>query len=221
MRTFLIVLAVIVVVTSAIFLYFWHRAGLLPEWYDREGWEEARQQAETTAERLHQRVGAAPPGELTLTLTDEEVGAILWQNIASRIKGDVPGAIKGLRVQIQRGVLKAEVVVNLSRLPAGALPKRARRVQAKLLQTFDFLGRGEVYFRITGHHKIEDGHLALDRKATVSIGDLDFTLERLAHILGVEDLLDKKIKVGFDDRLSIEKIILEDDEAVLVGRIQS
>lgn len=127
-------------------------------------------------------------------------------------------ASDGVNTTIKDGRIETGLEMNISEIPADALPAEGQEALEDLRQTFPFLADRDVYIGIEGSPKVVDGAMSLD-DTNVRFGQLKLPIGSVAGQLGVsQETIEAEIAAVLEEQgLTPEDIQVYDGEIVITG----
>lgn len=96
-------------------------------------------------------------------------------------------AIRASRATYEDGQLDAGVVINVSKIDRSKLKKGDREFYQRVLEAFPRLRGRDVYIGIEDQPTSAGGYLQLGPETRVRVGELDYSLRRVARKLGLSE----------------------------------
>ncbi|HEY9763796.1 MAG TPA: hypothetical protein V6D07_14790 [Trichocoleus sp.] len=221
-KVFLLSVAVFAAVLGGGAAYTWNQATRLPTWYTPSA--TTLSEVGSANELLSSKVTQPEPGaSLTLTLSEQEVNQVVLGAIAQQPEtAQFLKASKGINTSLENEQIESGMVVNLSDIPADALPPQGQEALAQLTQKFPILANRDIYVGIKGSPRIEEGRLVLDDNTMVTIGRFQLPLSELANQLGlpkaqIEAQLDQALA---QNGINLQDIQIEKGQVVIHGIAQ-
>lgn len=221
-KVFFLSVAVFAAVLGGGAAYTWNQATRLPTWYTPSA--TTLSEVGSANELLSSKVTQPEPGaSLTLTLSEQEVNQVVLGAIAQQPEtAQFLKASKGINTSLENEQIESGMVVNLSDIPADALPPQGQEALAQLTQKFPILANRDIYVGIKGSPRIEEGRLVLDDNTMVTIGRFQLPLSELANQLGlpkaqIEAQLDQALA---QNGINLQDIQIEKGQVVIHGIAQ-
>lgn len=206
-KAFFLSIAVIAAAFGGGAAYTWNQATRLPTWYTPSA--NTLSEVGSASDLLSSKVTQPIPGDpLTLTLSEQEVNQVVLGAIAQTPEAaQFLAATKGINTSLKDEQIESGMVVNLSNLPADALPPQGQEVLSQLTEKFPILANRDIYIGIKGSPRIEAGRLVLDDNTMVTIGRFQVPLSELASQIGMPK---EQIEAQLDQALAQNGITLQD-----------
>ena len=198
LRKVLIAVGLVVIVVAGTAGYLWNKGTALPEWYEEERDEiaqleslEGGDEAIEPGAPLEWTVipdASAPPAEAP-SAEPKKAKRRELRNFHLRSGASSKAARKAFRASratFEEGKLEAGVVVNVSKAERSDLTRKERQFFERITKAFPPLAKRDVYVALEDEPIAgADGILQLGPHPKVRVGDLTYSLNKLAKKLGV------------------------------------
>ncbi|MEM9906483.1 MAG: hypothetical protein AAF921_15805 [Cyanobacteria bacterium P01_D01_bin.44] len=218
-------LAGIVIVSAIVgggIAYAWNRATVLPEWYTQG--EVVPDAAVSTGELISNNAADLNgDGQLEVTLNETEFNQVVVSALAERPQtAPLLDHAKGINTSIDRDRIESGLVMNLSEIPAEALPPQAEQALTQLTDTFPMLAGRDIYMGIEGSPQIVEGELRFDEDAVLKVGQFSMPLSDVAGRMGLSQAELERQLSGLlaQQGVSLEDIQISDGQITLSGDAQ-
>lgn len=191
LRRLAIAIAVIAVGVAAWFGYLFHQATKLPDWYDADAiaLEDADPEELDVGWVVVPDEDEAPAGEAPTKKTPSKKRRRELRNFHLRSAAGnaaTRDAVRASRAVYEDGKIEAGVVISVKEIDLDKLKKNDREFYRRALKAFPTLKRRDVYVGIEDEPSSKDGYLQLGPRTRVRIGDLRYSLAKVASKLGIE-----------------------------------
>lgn len=202
--------------------YAWNRATVLPEWYTQG--EVVPDAAVSTGELISNNAADLNgDGQLEVTLNETEFNQVVVSALAERPQtAPLLDHAKGINTSIDRDRIESGLVMNLSEIPAEALPPQAEQALTQLTDTFPMLAGRDIYMGIEGSPQIVEGELRFDEDAVLKVGQFSMPLSDVAGRMGLSQAELERQLSGLlaQQGVSLEDIQISDGQITLSGDAQ-
>ena len=189
LRRLAIALAVLAVGVAAWFGYLFHQATRLPEWYDADAIAVEDPEEVDVGWVVVPDEEAAPAGEAPKSAVAPKKRRRELRNFHLRSAAGNSAtrkAVRASRAVYEDGRIEAGVVISVKEIDLDKLQKKDREFYRRALEAFPALERRDVYVGIEDEPSSKDGYLQLGPRTKVRIGDLRYSLAKVARKLGIE-----------------------------------
>lgn len=188
LRRLAVVVLVLLVAGGAWLAYTFHQATALPDWYDPADLAQEEAPASEIGWVVVPEAGERAQPPTTEVPAPKRAKRRVLRNFHLRSAAKNPAARKAVRASravYEDGRLEAGLVINVSEIDRGKLKKADREFYERALEAFPSLKNRDVYVGIEDEPSTADGYLQLGPDTQVRIGDLRYSLNRVARKLGL------------------------------------
>ncbi|MEM9165321.1 MAG: hypothetical protein AAGC54_19950 [Cyanobacteria bacterium P01_F01_bin.4] len=199
--------------------YGWNRATVLPEWYTQG--EVVPDAAVSAGELISNNAADLDgDGQLEVTLSENDFNQVVVSALTNQPQtAPLLDHAKGINTSIDRDRIESGLVMNLSEIPAEALPHQAEQALTQLTETFPMLAGRDIYVGIEGSPRIVEGELRFDEDAVLKVGQFSMPLSEVAGRIGLSqaDLENQLAELLAQQGVSLQDIQISDGQITLSG----
>jgi len=179
MKTFFIVVLVILAVVIGTGYYFYSQVSYVPEWYetsDPQKTEHIIQSADAVSQQVENEIKS----KKTTQINPDQLTSMILSNARKKLPFNPQKAIKGIQTKITKENLAVEAVIDVKKIPQNQIPKQARGYFDQFVQMIPGDAFENLYVKIEGKPVIKNGQLGFDENATVQIGKVNYSIREMA-----------------------------------------
>lgn len=244
MKRILVGLAIVSAAIGGSVAYYWNRATALPDWYTEAPGEtrfalaplaqvptetsqtEQIDETVTVESILNQNLTADPVAEgrvpLEVTLSEADLNQVMATAIAQEPQaGRLLASAKGVQTTIEGDRIQSGAVMNLSEIPASALPREGQQALTQLTERFPRLSNRDIYVGIEGSPQLKGDRLSLGDDAVIRIGRMSLAVDDIAYQLGISQTeLERQLSALLTQQgLTPERVQIVDGQLVISGTV--
>jgi K+-transporting ATPase c subunit len=145
------------------------------------------ERAEISNKKITAPIERARSGQtVNVKLSDRDLNNLVVAKLAnSHPSKQIPVGIQGIKTNTRDGKIYTGAMVNLDKLARNGKPGSQTAALSKITDRLTFLKGRDVYIGIVGRPQIEGSQIKFAPDAQIKIGNMNFTIDRLAKHLGV------------------------------------
>ncbi|HEY9735623.1 MAG TPA: hypothetical protein V6D06_05045 [Trichocoleus sp.] len=220
-KAFFLSIFVVVGAAGGVAAYYWNQATQLPDWY-APSTQGLTNDVGTASDLLANKLGETQDfqSSRSITLSEAEVNQMVIGAIAQTPQtAQLLEAAKGVNTSLENNRIESGMVINLSDIPAGALPSEGQQALSQLTERFPMLANRDVYIGIQGSPRVEEGRLVLDDNTVVTIGRFQLPLADLANQMGLSQgqIEEQLAQALVQNGVALEDLQIQDGQVVISG----
>ncbi|MEM8807559.1 MAG: hypothetical protein AAGF01_16190 [Cyanobacteria bacterium P01_G01_bin.38] len=212
-------IVILAAIVGGVLAYAWNRATALPEWYAQG--EVIPDAAVSVGDLIaNNAADLNGDGQLEVTLNEADFNQVVVSALAERPQtAPLLDHAKGMNTSIERDRIESGLVMNLSEIPAEALPPQAEQALTQLTGTFPMLAGRDIYVGIEGSPQIVEGELRFDEDAVLKVGQFSMPLSEVAGRFGLsQSELERQLSgLLAQQGVSLEDVQISDGQITLSG----
>jgi len=188
MKTFLIVILVVILGALGVGYYLYNQVAYTPDWYESANTTEVQKLIASSGEVENEIRQKLQSGK-EVDLTSESLTSLVMANVKKKLGVDPEKMIKGLNTKINSDKVTLEAVLNLKDMPQDILPQSAKGFFNKIADLIPGNLFENLYVKIEGKPYIENGAIQLGNINFIQLGNVKYSKDEIMKELkGLENV---------------------------------